>query len=62
LIGVNNVFRFDCGTGMAVLKSRDKVNVGDWNVVTAKRINNEGSLRLNNQDVDFNEMIMMFTL
>lgn len=44
-------FRFDCGTGMAVLKSRDKINVGDWNVVTAKRINNEGSLRLNNQDV-----------
>jgi chemotaxis receptor (MCP) glutamine deamidase CheD len=36
---------------MAVLKSQDKVNVGDWNVVTAKRINNEGSLRLNNQDV-----------
>lgn len=44
-------FRYDCGTGMAVLKSKDKVRLGEWNIVTAKRVDNEGSLQLNNQDV-----------
>ncbi|KAJ8305764.1 hypothetical protein KUTeg_016309 [Tegillarca granosa] len=41
-------FRFDCGTGSAVIKSQEQMHFGSWNRVRAKRINNEGQLWLNN--------------
>ncbi|VDI80814.1 Hypothetical predicted protein [Mytilus galloprovincialis] len=44
-------FRYDCGTGMAVIKSKDRVDIGDWNMVTVKRVGNEGSLKLNDHDM-----------
>lgn len=36
---------------MAVIKSKDRVDIGDWNMVTVKRVGNEGSLKLNDHDM-----------
>ncbi|ESP03639.1 hypothetical protein LOTGIDRAFT_224298 [Lottia gigantea] len=43
-------FRFDCGTGMGIIRSQDMVTIGDWNRVAVFRIDNTATIRLNNQN------------
>jgi len=40
-------FRFDCGTGMALLRTLNKVNLRDWNTITIYRDEWDGLLQLN---------------
>lgn len=40
-------FRFDCGTGPAIIQSPNKVKIGQWNQVKAKRMENQGWLWMN---------------
>lgn len=44
-------FRFDCGTGLAVLVSPVTVKMGQWNQLIVARNENRGSLQLNGADV-----------
>ncbi|XP_033738487.1 pikachurin-like [Pecten maximus] len=44
-------FRYDCGTGPAILRSKVQVTMGNWNRVHARRVDNEGSLRLNDGEM-----------
>ncbi|XP_076441439.1 LOW QUALITY PROTEIN: pikachurin-like [Babylonia areolata] len=44
-------FRFDCGTGQAVLVSPVPVRMGQWNQLIVARNENRGSLQLNGADV-----------
>ncbi|CAL1534448.1 unnamed protein product [Lymnaea stagnalis] len=50
-------FRFDCGTGHAELKSVSKVIIGGWNRVVITRLDNKGTLQLNDdhQIEDFSQ-------
>uniref|UniRef100_A0A8C9WAM4 Heparan sulfate proteoglycan 2 n=1 Tax=Scleropages formosus TaxID=113540 RepID=A0A8C9WAM4_SCLFO len=41
-------FRYELGTGMAVLRSQDPVSLGQWHRVSAERINKDGSLKVDN--------------
>ncbi|XP_037385980.1 pikachurin [Talpa occidentalis] len=41
-------FRFNCGTGVAIITSETKVKLGAWHVVTLYRDGLNGLLRLNN--------------
>ncbi|KAK6179410.1 hypothetical protein SNE40_011777 [Patella caerulea] len=43
-------FRFDCGTGLGVIRSTEMVNIGQWNRVALFRIDNSATLRLNNDE------------
>ncbi|XP_061175117.1 pikachurin-like [Saccostrea echinata] len=40
-------FRFDCGTGPAVIRSPNHVKIGQWNQVKAKRSESQGWLWMN---------------
>ncbi|KAL8612700.1 hypothetical protein ACOMHN_025351 [Nucella lapillus] len=44
-------FRFDCGTGLAVLVSPVAVKMGQWNQLIVARNENRGSLQLNGANV-----------
>nr|XP_023690745.1 basement membrane-specific heparan sulfate proteoglycan core protein isoform X5 [Paramormyrops kingsleyae] len=39
-------FRYELGTGMAVLRSRDPVKLGQWHQIEAERIDRDGSLKV----------------
>lgn len=41
------IHRFDCGTGPAIIQSPNKVTIGQWNQVKAKRMENQGWLWMN---------------
>lgn len=41
------ILRFDCGTGPAIIQSPNKVKIGQWNQVKAKRMENQGWLWMN---------------
>ncbi|XP_067659130.1 basement membrane-specific heparan sulfate proteoglycan core protein-like isoform X2 [Haliotis asinina] len=43
-------FRFDTGSGPAVLRSRNPLRLDDWTMVVAERKGNEGMLIVNNED------------
>ncbi|KAL5016942.1 hypothetical protein ScPMuIL_006531 [Solemya velum] len=40
-------FRFDCGTGIGIIRSKGEVNLGHWNRVHIDRVDNEATLLLN---------------
>lgn len=44
-------FRFDCGTGAALVRSPVEVEVGQWNQLIVARNDNQGSLQLNGGDI-----------
>ncbi|XP_046330214.1 pikachurin-like [Haliotis rufescens] len=44
-------FRFDCGTGIGVLRSLGEVTLGKWNEVTVQREENGAGLQLNEGDI-----------
>ncbi|XP_053159968.1 pikachurin isoform X2 [Hemicordylus capensis] len=48
IIRRNLQFRFNCGTGIAVISSENKVKVGNWHSVTVFRDGLDGWLRLDN--------------
>ncbi|KAG7477685.1 hypothetical protein MATL_G00072180 [Megalops atlanticus] len=39
-------FRYELGTGMAILRSRDPVTLEEWHRVTAERLNKDGFLKV----------------
>ncbi|XP_060751007.1 basement membrane-specific heparan sulfate proteoglycan core protein isoform X1 [Tachysurus vachellii] len=39
-------FRYELGTGQAILRSQEQVSIGQWHHVTAERINQDGLLKL----------------
>uniref|UniRef100_A0AAR2M2N8 Heparan sulfate proteoglycan 2 n=1 Tax=Pygocentrus nattereri TaxID=42514 RepID=A0AAR2M2N8_PYGNA len=39
-------FRYELGTGQAVLRSQEPVSVGQWHRVAAERVNKDGSLKV----------------
>ncbi|XP_051735859.1 basement membrane-specific heparan sulfate proteoglycan core protein isoform X14 [Ctenopharyngodon idella] len=39
-------FRYELGTGQAVLRSQDPVSLGQWHRVVAERLNKDGSLKV----------------
>ncbi|KAG7472084.1 hypothetical protein MATL_G00104850 [Megalops atlanticus] len=39
-------FRYELGTGMAILRSQDPVTLGQWHRVAAERLNKDGSLKV----------------
>ncbi|KAJ8260293.1 hypothetical protein GJAV_G00179310 [Gymnothorax javanicus] len=39
-------FRYELGTGMALLRSQDPVTIDQWHRVTAERLNRDGSLKV----------------
>lgn len=41
------ILRFDCGTGPAIIQSPNKVKIGQWNQVKAKRMEKQGWLWMN---------------
>lgn len=41
-------YRYDCGTGMVVIGSSNRVKLGEWNTVTVHRKDWKGMLTLNN--------------
>lgn len=40
--------RFNCGTGVAVITSENKIKLGNWHSVTLFRDGMEGRLRMDN--------------
>lgn len=51
LVGGELEFRFNLGSGMAVIKSPDPVHLGKWHSVRISRLGREGLLRLDNGTV-----------
>uniref|UniRef100_A0A8C2AGW3 Cell adhesion molecule-related/down-regulated by oncogenes n=1 Tax=Cyprinus carpio TaxID=7962 RepID=A0A8C2AGW3_CYPCA len=41
-------FRYELGTGQAVLRSQEPVSLGQWHRVVAERLRKDGSLKVNN--------------
>ncbi|GFR68605.1 pikachurin-like [Elysia marginata] len=41
------ILRFDCGTGVAQLRSLNRVQLAEWNMVVLTRVDNKATLRLN---------------
>ncbi|XP_053096911.1 basement membrane-specific heparan sulfate proteoglycan core protein isoform X2 [Pangasianodon hypophthalmus] len=46
LVGGHVEFRYELGTGQAVLRSQEQVSMGQWHHVTAERFNQDGFLKL----------------
>ncbi|TSL61242.1 Basement membrane-specific heparan sulfate proteoglycan core protein [Bagarius yarrelli] len=46
LVGGHVEFRYELGTGQAVLRSQEQVSIGQWHHVTAERFNQDGLLKL----------------
>ncbi|XP_062871277.1 basement membrane-specific heparan sulfate proteoglycan core protein isoform X2 [Trichomycterus rosablanca] len=42
-------FRYELGTGQAVLRSQKRVSAGQWHRVIAERLNQDGSLKVNDE-------------
>ena len=50
LINGHVEFRYDLGTGTLVLKSNSKITLGQWNLLVARRYNQDGFVSLNDFD------------
>ncbi|KAK3547531.1 hypothetical protein QTP86_021514, partial [Hemibagrus guttatus] len=46
LVGGHVEFRYELGTGQAILRTQEQVSVGQWHHLTAERVNQDGLLKL----------------
>ncbi|XP_047579738.1 basement membrane-specific heparan sulfate proteoglycan core protein isoform X13 [Lutra lutra] len=49
LVGGHLEFRYELGSGLAVLRSPEPLALGHWHRVSAERLNKDGSLRVNSR-------------